>query len=223
MDDATINEFRPVVQGIAHRIAKRLPAHVEVDDLYSAGYLGLLDAAERFDPSRGVLFKTFASHRINGAILDHLRELDWVPRSTRSKGKSLEAAQASVEQAKCSEADAEEVAAELGIELPEYYDLVTDTESRQSVSLDSTYGDDDSPFAEVVADDVQTAEERLSDLEGVALGLEALNEKERHVIEQTFLLGRKLKEVGSEIGVNESRACQLRTSALKKMKVRLAA
>jgi len=223
MNDEQIEEFRPVVHGIANRIASRLPAHVEPDDLYSAGYLGLLDAAERFDPSRRVTFKSFAGHRINGAIMDHLRALDWVPRLTRAKGKALAAAQESASQSKGSRAEDEEVAAELGIELPEYFDLVTDTETRESISLDSTFGDEDGQFAEVVADDVQPAEDRLSDLESVGLALEVLNKKEKYVIEQLFIQGRLLKEIGLEIDVTESRAHQLQTSAIKKMKIRLAA
>jgi len=223
MDNATINEFRPVVEGIAHRIAKRLPEHVTVDDLYSVGYLGLIEASERFDASKGVAFKTFASHRINGAILDHLRELDWVPRSTRSKGKALAQAQASASQSKGSRADDEEVAAELGLELPDYFDVVADTGGRESISLDSTFGVEDGSFAEVVADEQQTAEERLSDLESVELALGVLNEQERLVVERFWLNGEKAVSIGTDLGLTEGRVSQIRTKALKKMQARLAA
>lgn len=223
MNDEQINEFRPVVHGIANRIAGRLPAHVDVDDLYSVGFIGLCEAEERFDPSKGVAFKTFASHRINGAILDHLRELDWVPRSTRAKGKALAQAQASASQEKGSRADEDEVAAELGIELPEYFDLVTDTEQRSFNSLDARFGEDEGSFAEVVADDVQTAEERLSDLESVSLALGVLNDQERLVVERFWLNGEKAKAIGSDLGLTEGRVSQIRTKALKKMQARLAA
>jgi len=223
MDNETIEEFRPVVKGIADRIARRLPEHVAVDDLYSVGNLGLLEAEERFDASKGVAFKTFASHRINGAILDYLRELDWVPRSTRSKGKALAQAQASASQKNGRRADEDEVAAELGLELPDYFDVVADTGGRESISLDSTFGVEDGSFAEVVADEQQTAEERLSDLESVELALGVLNEQERLVVERFWLNGEKAVSIGTDLGLTEGRVSQIRTKALKKMQARLAA
>ena len=223
MNDEQINEFRPLVHGVANRIAGRLPAHVDSDDLYSVGYLGLLDAAERFDPSKGVAFKTFASHRITGAVIDHLRELDWVPRSTRAKGKALALAQASASQEKGSRAEDEDVAAELGIELPEYFDLVADTEHRTLNSLDASWGEDDGTFADVIGDDVQTAEERLSDLESVELALGVLTEQERLVVERFWLNGEKAVSIGKDLGLTEGRVSQIRTKALAKMAARLAA
>jgi RNA polymerase sigma factor for flagellar operon FliA len=224
MNDEQINEFRPVVHGIANRIAGRLPQHVDVDDLYSVGFIGLCEAEERFDASKGVAFKTFASHRINGAILDHLRELDWVPRSTRTKGKSLAAAQASASQKNGFRAEDEDVAAELGLDLPDYFDLVADTDNRSFDSLDQAIGDEDAgSFAEVIGDDVQTAEDRLSDLESVGLALGVLTDQERLVIERYWLNGEKAKDIGTDLGLTEGRVSQIRSKALKKMQERLAA
>ncbi len=223
MNDETINEFRPVVHGIANRIAGRLPAHVDKDDLYSVGFIGLCEAEERFDPSKGVAFKSFASHRIQGAILDHLRELDWVPRSTRQKSKALAEAQASASQKNGFRAEDEDVAAELGIELPEYFDLVADTDNREFVNLDAGYSSESASFHEIVADDVQTAEDRLSDLESVALALGVLTEKERLVVERFWLNGEKAVSIGKDLGLTEGRVSQIRTKALAKMAARLAA
>jgi RNA polymerase sigma factor for flagellar operon FliA len=224
MNDEQINEFRPVVHGIANRIAGRLPQHVDVDDLYSVGFIGLCEAEERFDASKGVAFKTFASHRINGAILDHLRELDWVPRSTRAKGKSLAAAQESASQKNGFRAEDEDVAAELGLDLPDYFDLVADTDNRSFDSLDQAISDEDAgSFAEVIGDDVQTAEDRLSDLESVGLALGVLTDQERLVIERYWLNGEKAKDIGTDLGLTEGRVSQIRTKALKKMQERLAA
>jgi RNA polymerase sigma factor for flagellar operon FliA len=224
MNDEQINEFRPVVHGIANRIAGRLPQHVDVDDLYSVGFIGLCEAEERFDASKGVAFKTFASHRINGAILDHLRELDWVPRSTRAKGKSLAAAQESASQKNGFRAEDEDVAAELGLDLPDYFDLVADTDNRSFDSLDQAISDEDAgSFAEVIGDDVQTAEDRLSDLESVGLALGVLTDQERLVIERYWLNGEKAKDIGTDLGLTEGRVSQIRSKALKKMQERLAA
>src|SRR5262249_40227755 len=88
--DALINETRPLIKHIAHRVATRLPANVEIRDLINAGVLGLLDAVEKFQPQRNVKFKTYAEVRIRGAIIDSLRNLDWAPRSLRKKSKDLE-------------------------------------------------------------------------------------------------------------------------------------
>src|SRR5712692_1948490 len=93
-----ILENLPQIKYIAQRIASKLPPNIEMDDLISAGILGLLDAVEKFDPLRGVKFKTYADRRIKGAILDSLRNLDWAPRSLRKKGKDLEKAYRDLEQ-----------------------------------------------------------------------------------------------------------------------------
>src|SRR3990167_11291192 len=86
-----IKEYAPMVKYVANRIALRLPPHIEVDDLISVGIIGLIDAIEKYDPSRGAKFKTYAEFRVRGSILDELRSMDWVPRSVRQKASSLDA------------------------------------------------------------------------------------------------------------------------------------
>jgi RNA polymerase sigma factor for flagellar operon FliA len=89
--EAIIREYAPMIKYVAGRIAMRLPPHIEVDDLVSVGVLGLFDAIQKYDPSRGARFKTYAEFRVRGAILDELRSLDWVPRSVRQKASALDA------------------------------------------------------------------------------------------------------------------------------------
>ncbi len=122
--DELILEHLPQIKYIAHRISAKLPAHVELNDLVSAGVLGLLDAVEKFDPSRGVKFKTYAELRVKGAILDSLRNLDWAPRSLRKRSKDLERVYKELEQRFGRPASDKEVCDEMGITLEEFFELV---------------------------------------------------------------------------------------------------
>src|SRR5271165_4339152 len=113
--DKLILEYAPLIKYIAQKIAARLPANIELDDLISSGVIGLMDAIDKYDPSRDNKFKTYAEFRIRGAILDELRAQDWVPRSVREKAKMLERAYAKIEHEKGRPASDEEVCAELQI------------------------------------------------------------------------------------------------------------
>jgi len=119
-----ILEHLPQIKYIAQRISAKLPSHVELNDLVSAGILGLLDAIEKFDPNRGVKFKTYAELRIKGAILDSLRNLDWAPRSLRKKSKDLERVYRELEQRLGRPASDKEVCEAMEISLEEFYELV---------------------------------------------------------------------------------------------------
>src|SRR5512137_2326459 len=119
-----ILEHLPQIKYIAQRISTKLPSHVELNDLVGAGVLGLLDAIEKFDPSRGVKFKTYAELRIKGAILDSLRNLDWAPRSLRKRSKDLEKVYKDLEQRLGRPASDKEVCDELNITLEEFYELI---------------------------------------------------------------------------------------------------
>src|SRR6476620_6057560 len=121
--DKLILEYAPLIKFIAQKIAVRLPSNIELDDLISSGVIGLMDAIEKYDPTRDNKFKTYAEFRIRGAILDELRAQDWVPRSVREKAKMLERAFAKIEHEKGRSANEEEVAAKLGMNMDEYYDL----------------------------------------------------------------------------------------------------
>src|SRR5690242_9207123 len=119
-----INETLPLIKHIAHRVATRLPANIEMRDLINAGVIGLLDAIEKFEPERGVKFKTYAEVRVRGAILDSLRDLDWAPRSLRKKSKDLERVYAELGQKLGRPATDEEVAAALGEDMDDFHALI---------------------------------------------------------------------------------------------------
>ncbi len=161
--DQLILDHLPQIKYIAQRIGLRVPTSVEMDDLIGAGIMGLLDAVDKFDESRGVQFKTYAELRIRGAILDSLRGLDWAPRSLRKLSKDIEAAYARLEQRHGRPATDEEIAKELDMEIGEYYSALDQlqglnlgrfqvTDSEQDADADSAplkyipTSDEDSPF-----------------------------------------------------------------------------
>ena len=116
-----ILKYAPLIKYIAHRLAMRLPSHISVKDLMSAGVIGLMHAVGKFDPGKNVSFKTYAEFRIRGAMLDELRALDWVPRSVRQKASQIEKTILQLEKERGRPVEDEEVAQELGVSLEEYY------------------------------------------------------------------------------------------------------
>ena len=140
MRDQLIMDYSPLIRFVAQRIAARLPANIDIDDLSSAGVIGLMDAIEKYDPSRDNKFKTYAEFRIRGAILDELRAQDWVPRSVRDKAKMIERANTSLEQSLGRPPSHEEIAKELDIPLGDYFTLLGKVKVVSMLSVDDLIG-----------------------------------------------------------------------------------
>src|SRR3954463_4151243 len=134
--DKLIMEYAPLIKFIAQKIAVRLPSNIELDDLISSGVIGLMDAIEKYDPSRDNKFKTYAEFRIRGAILDELRAQDWVPRSVRDKAKLIDRTMVQMEVELGRIPSEEEVCAELGINQEEYHDMLNQVRSVSLLSYD---------------------------------------------------------------------------------------
>src|SRR4051812_1043739 len=134
--DKLIMEFAPLIKFIAQKIAVRLPSNIELDDLISSGVIGLMDAIEKYDPTRDNKFKTYAEFRIRGSILDELRAKDWVPRSVRDKAKLLDRTMIKLEAELGRVAEDEEIAAALAMNMEEFYDLVNQTRPVSLLSID---------------------------------------------------------------------------------------
>src|ERR1035438_1703584 len=134
--DKLIMEYAPLIKFIAQKIAVRLPSNIELDDLISSGVIGLMDAIEKYDPTRDNKFKTYAEFRIRGAILDELRAQDWVPRSVRDKAKLLDRTYAALEQQFGRPATDEEAAEELKVSMEEFYDLINQVRPVSLLSID---------------------------------------------------------------------------------------
>jgi RNA polymerase sigma factor for flagellar operon FliA len=225
-----IKRYVPLVKKIAARFSMRIPPSVTLDELTSAGHLGLIDAANKFEPGRHVNFETYARFRIKGAILDELRSLDRYSRSLRQKIHAIEKAVAAVEKRKKSPADEEEVARELEISLEEYHEMLTDVHSIAFFSLDASIKNSFKPSQEskttfqdqLKGDD--NPEKNLNVVEikkMVTKALEALSEKEKLVITLYYFEELTLKEIGEVFERTESRICQIHSGALIKLKSRL--
>src|SRR6267154_4873749 len=134
--DKLILEYAPLIKFIAQKIAVRLPSNIELDDLISSGVIGLMDGIEKYDPTRDNKFKTYAEFRIRGAILDELRAQDWVPRSVRDKAKMLDKTVATLEAQLGRSCNEEEVAAKLGMNMEEYFDVLNQVRPISVLSID---------------------------------------------------------------------------------------
>ena len=214
----------PLVHRVVHRLAARKPPHVELDDLVSWGIVGLLDAIGKYDPRKEASFPTYAQFRIRGAILDHLRSLDWVPRSVRQKASLIEKISHQLEGSLGRPPTEEEIATELGVSLDTYQDLLTHLGEMSLLSLESLgfgsgeerfnleqqveEGDPD-PLAAVLT------QERVS-LVGEAI--RRLPEREQLVVTLYYHEELTMKETGAVLGLTESRVSQLHSQAMLRLK-----
>jgi RNA polymerase sigma factor FliA len=225
--DHLILQYAPLVKYVASRVATGLPATVEQADLVSYGMFGLIDALEKFDLDRGIKFETYAIPRIKGAIIDELRSLDWVPRSVRFKARELDKAYSEVE-ARLKRAPTDpEVAEHLGVSLPELHDIVTqisfvsvisvdeplNTGEGEAVSLLDTLAEQNTdPSLSMDAADTRTM---------LVEAINGLTEREKVVLTLYYFEGMTLAEIGSVLGVTESRICQIHTKAVGQLRTRL--
>jgi RNA polymerase sigma factor for flagellar operon FliA len=217
----------PLIKHVAHRVAMRLPASIELRDLINAGVLGLLDAVDKFEPERGVKFKTYAEVRIRGAILDSLRDLDWAPRSLRKKSKDIERAYAELGQKLGRPATDEEVCEVLGENIEDFHTLLDQLHGLTIGSLESASAESDEGesilnyYPDDGANDPHLRFE-TKELTGVlAQAIDTLPERERLVLSLYYFEEFTMKEIGTLLGVNESRVSQLHTKATLRLRTKL--
>lgn len=216
-----IMEYAPLIKFIAQKIAVRLPSNIEFDDLVSSGVIGLMDAIDKYDPSRDNKFKTYAEFRIRGAILDELRAQDWVPRSVREKAKQLERAHVRLEQSLGRVPTEDEITKELNISKDEYYELLNQVKSVSILSLDEA-GSFNSSDRKSILSLLESCKipSPITQLnlkavrEVVTKAIETLPEKQRLVLSLYYYEDLNLKEIGEVLDVTESRVSQLHTQAI---------
>lgn len=219
-------EHLPTVRYIARRIHERLPQHVELDDLISAGVVGLIDANSKFDQTKKVQFKSYAQFRIRGAILDSLRTLDWSPRELRRKGRAVERAICAATQ-RLGRAPAEhEIAAEMELELAEYQQLLGDLKGLEIGSLhverSEDSGDEELAYIPGAPEDDPLFQCMQSEMRGrLTAAIDQLPEKERLVLTLYHYEGLTMKEIGQALGVVESRISQIHSSAVVRLRAAL--
>jgi RNA polymerase sigma factor for flagellar operon FliA len=222
-----MTEHLPIVRFIARRIHERLPQHVSIEDLYSAGVLGLLDAFGRFDPSKEVKFSTYAQFRIRGAILDSLRNLDWSPRELRRKGRAVQQAiQTLIAQFQRSPTDGE-IAKKLDIPLADYQVLLGELNGLEIGTLNSERSAD-SDEEEVIFVAARPEHDPLSRCldaerrERLTAAINTLPERERLILTLYYYEETSLKEIALILGIVPSRVSQIRASAVLHLRARLA-
>jgi RNA polymerase sigma factor for flagellar operon FliA len=223
---AAVERYAPLVRRLAAQMIARLPANVELDDLVQAGMIGLMDALSRYESGHGAQFETFAMQRIRGAMIDELRRGDWLPRSVRRNQRAIESAVHAVEQRSRRAATESEVAAEMGLELAAYQQMLGDAHGGQLLYLDDMAGSDaGDSFVDRQAGPEQSDPARVLGDErfraSLATAIEALPEREKQVMGMYYEHDMNLKEIGAVLGVTESRVCQLHSQAVARLRVKL--
>ncbi len=210
-----VHDHLPLVQRAVTDLSRRLPQHVRTDELYSAGMLGLAQAARSFDPGRGIAFEHHASTRIRGALLDELRSADWASRSVRSRARSLQRASDDLTSRLGRPPTPTQLARELGVEVEAVHRLLEDVHRATVLNYDSIVeqgGDELLPAGDDPPEAVLLGRERRAYLIDAVM---ALPERLRRVVVASFFEERPMHQTAAELGVTESRVSQLRAQALE--------
>jgi len=218
-----ILEHLPQVRLIARRIRDRLPDNVSLDDLVSAGIVGLIAAVDQYDPAHNVKLKTYAEHKIRGAILDSLRGLDWAPRQRRKKAKQIEFAICRAEQRLRRIPDEDEIAAEMGVDLKEYHRWLVEVQGLNIGSLEYTSEDGEGKgLLEYLSDDQDQLPSRAlerSELEQLlSAAIRRIPPMERTVLGLYYLEELTLREIAQVVDLHESRISHLKSQAILRLR-----
>jgi RNA polymerase sigma factor for flagellar operon FliA len=217
--DDMVAKYMPLVKHIASKFSYNLPPAVEYEDLISIGLVGLMDALSRFDPERGIKFETFATYRVRGTILNQLNALSWIPRGVREKSKKLEKTVTELSDKLGRVPTGDEIAVEAGLSSEQYEKIVADSGPVSFVPIDTIGEAEDG--SEELCSDMESPEKLVEStlrIERVAACVKQLPEKERITVTLYFYEDLTLKEIGKVLGVSESRACQLLSQAMLKVR-----
>ncbi len=219
--DQVVVDHLPLVRAIAIRVHENLPVHVELDDLVHAGIMGLFDASSKYNPEKKVAFSSYAKHRIKGAILDSLRQLDWASRDLRRRHKQVEQVTRDLAATLHRNPTEAEIAAKMGVEVDRWRQMMLDLRNVGLVSA-STRGSEhedlpapDFPSKPETQPDSMCAREQLRDM--LAIAMKVLPERYQRVVLLYYTNELTMKEIGMQLGINESRVSQIHKSALEKM------
>lgn len=223
--DQLVQRFAPLVKRIAYHLMARLPSSVQVDDLVQNGMMGLLDAINRFEAGMGAQFETYAAQRIRGAMLDGLRENDWLPRSLRRDFRRIEVAISQLEQQHGRAPSEHELAAALDMTLADYQKMLQDARGHQLISFEDLVEDGDEDFLERHLTDHSAEPSKILEDESLRRllidGIEALPEREKLMMALYYEQDLNLREIGEVMGVTESRVCQLHTQVVARLRARI--
>ena len=217
-----VQRHSDLVRRIAHHLAARLPASVDVGDLIQAGLIGLLEAGRNYSGTHGASFETYAGIRIRGAMLDELRRGDWAPRSVHRRLREISAAMRTIEQEQGREARDGEIAERLGIGLDEYHHHLQDATQCQVLSIAGPDGSGDDDLVCAAPDGGPQDEVERGEFQSeLAAAIDALPEREKLVLSLYYDDELNLREIGEVLDVSESRVCQIHGQALLRLRARL--
>lgn len=224
--EALIKQYSPLVRRLAYHMMVKLPPSIQVDDLIQVGLIGLSEALSRYEATQGVQFETFATQRIRGAMLDELRENDWMSRGSRKSQKEIENALTRLEHRLGRSPTESEIAEEMGLELSEYQELLYKVKGTQLVYLeDMMGGEDDDSFLDrhMVDGDSDPMQmlrnERLRS--ALVEAIKGLPEREQYVMSMYYEQDMNLKEIAAVLGVTESRVCQLHSQSISRLRTKM--
>ena len=228
--DNLIRQYQPLVRKLAHHMMAKLPASVQVDDLIQVGLIGLSEALSRYEVAQGVQFETFATQRIRGAMIDELRENDWMSRGSRKSQKDIEQALRRLEHQLGRSPLESEIARELGMSLADYQTLLGKVRGTQLVYLEDMTrgGEDDDSFLDRHETDGNNGDpmqllrdQRLR--ESLVGAIKTLPEREQYIMSMYYEQDMNLKEIAAVLGVTESRVCQLHSQSIARLRAKMRA
>ncbi|MEZ8143440.1 RNA polymerase sigma factor FliA [Enterovibrio norvegicus FF-33] len=223
--ETVFEQYSTLVKRIAHHLVSRLPPNVQVDDLIQAGMIGLLEAQQNYDASKGASFETYAGIRIRGAMLDDIRKGDWVPRSVHRNNRQISEVISQLEGELGRDPNDKEIAKRLGMSLDQYYQIQNDINAGRLIGIEDLGVSEDAfvtekhreenlPFEEVAEDSFKAH---------LAKAIKGLPEREALVLSLYYDEELNLKEIGAIIGVSESRVCQIQNQAMQRLRTKLTA
>ena len=218
--ERTIEEFIPIIKHLAYKVCRGFEEGTVIEDLISAGIIGLLEAMEKYDASRGIKLNTFAYMRIRGAMIDELRSKDWFPRRARSKAKKIGEVVRKLENKLGRYPTEEEVAQELNIDLEDYLTMLKDYGNLSIVSIEDlseSSGEDKDSIIRYIVDESDNPEQyaQFAEMERIlAQELERIPERQKLVLTLYYHEDMNMKEIAKTLGITEARVCQIHAQAL---------
>ncbi len=218
--DQMVVEHLPLVRAIAIRVHENLPVHVELDDLVHAGIMGLVEASEKYNPEKQVAFSSYAKHRVKGAIFDSLRQLDWASRDLRRRHKQMEQVVQDLISTLGREPTEAEIAAKLGVDVGHWRQMMADLRNVGLISADADGSEERFPPERAGNRDSASARRDLQ--QTLSSAMESLPERYRKVVLLYYSNELTMKEIGQQLGINESSVSEIHKTALEKMAFSLA-
>lgn len=220
-----VEEYLPLVKHVVGRMSMSLPAHIDLQEIYSSGLVGLLQAVRQFDPEGGSTFESYARVRIRGAILDEMRKMDWVPRSIHEKARKVQMVMDRLEQINGRTPTTAEIASALDLTTAQYDELLAEIKPATFICLDACITSEESGETlrhEMIADEDQDTPDMSADRKElakiIAERLEKLPPMQRKVLALYYFEDMRLREIAEAVGLTESRICQIHSQAILAIK-----